>query len=166
MASRFNIPTPVGTPVRVYRNLHPTKPTWSIQARVRQPGTNRHHWKVVGWSNDLLLARCTTRVYEAGRRRVLATKTKNVHSYILGTLISTETWALPLAVPEGGYRVKYSPYKYGYFYSPDFDDRRVDGGEVFFLTEEGEVWGAPAGIVLDGLDAEVELKRLWEVARG
>lgn len=140
MAFRFALPTPIGTPVRVYRNLHPTKPTWSIQAKVRIPGTRRHTWKVVGWSDNLVLADAGFQVYEAGLRRVLATGVKNVHAYVLGTLAKV---GYPLDDGLGVYadRVKYDPRRrLPYFFSPAYRDVRVDGAPGVVLNERGEVW--------------------------
>ncbi len=61
---------------RIYRNLH--KKCFSIQAKV--PGKG---WRVVDHATDLCVSGLTFRVYEAGRQRVLATKRKNVHAFVI-----------------------------------------------------------------------------------
>ena len=60
--------------VQVYRNLH--RRCWSVRDRASR--------RVVGHENLIILADCTFRVSEAGRRRVLATGRKNVHAYVQG----------------------------------------------------------------------------------
>jgi len=61
---------------RIYRNLH--KKCFSIQAKV--PGKG---WRVVDSATDLCVSGVTFRVYEAGRQRVLRTRRKNVHAFVI-----------------------------------------------------------------------------------
>lgn len=90
--------------VQVYWNFN--RKVWSVRdARTR---------RVIGHASELLLSRCTMKVSEAGRQRVLREKRKNVHAYIEGfleTMRPTATWE-----PIG-----YNPYK----------------GETFTLRESG-----------------------------
>ena len=65
--------------VRVYYNLH--RKLWSIQSYTKGKG-----WRIVGHASELYLQNVTFRVSEAGRKRVLLQKRKNVHAYAIGTL--------------------------------------------------------------------------------
>lgn len=91
---------PFGTRVRVYRNLR--NKLLSVQAFTRGTG-----WRVVGHVDQIALANVAFRVSEAGRRRVLAERRKNVHAFVVGTVAATT--GAP-AIP-----VRYSPYEAGSF---------------------------------------------------
>lgn len=134
---RLDAVVPPGTPVRVYRNLRPGVPTWSIQAKVRLPGTNFHGWRVMGHAFSLVLDRVTFRVYEAGRKRVLRTGVKNVHAYALGTLVQADQ---TVTVPEGATEAVYHPRKYPHFFAPDLRDAHVDGADRVYLSATGRVY--------------------------
>jgi hypothetical protein len=62
--------------VKVYRNLH--KGCYSIQYKGR----------VVAHADEVLIREPVFRVQPAGRKRVLRTKKKNVHAFVVGELIS------------------------------------------------------------------------------
>lgn len=87
----------MGNQVRVYRNLH--KNTYSIQGRTPKG------WRVIGHADSLYLTGVSFKVYEKGRQRVLATKRKNVHAFLIGTISKGEPWQI-LHMP----RVRYNPY--------------------------------------------------------
>lgn len=93
--------------VFVYYNLH--KKIWSIKA-LEGPNKGR----VVQHASMVVLADCTFKVSQAGRRRVLKEKRKNVHAGVVGTLVavSGERAYFPYtkSVP-----VTYNPYKYETF---------------------------------------------------
>lgn len=95
----------IGTKVRVYRNL--TRRTLSVQTFV--PGKG---WRLSYHANLVTLANASFEVSLAGRRRVLATKRKNVHAFVVGTL------AAPFPALTGT-RVSYNPYKGSSFTDPD-----------------------------------------------
>ena len=73
----------IGVKVAIYYNLH--KHTFSVKA---MEGEMKN--KVVGYSDTLILSPTKDgvvfKVSEAGRRRVLATKNKNVHAVVVGEL--------------------------------------------------------------------------------
>lgn len=75
----------IGVKVAIYYNLH--KHTFSVKA---MEGEMKN--KVVGYSDTLILSptnrEVVFKVSEAGRRRVLATKNKNVHAVVVGVLTS------------------------------------------------------------------------------
>lgn len=89
--------------VRVYRNLHKPGVVYSIQ----DPSTGL----VLGYSEAVLLSDVTFKVSEAGRRRVLATKRKNVHAFVEGTLTDTiKLYEFMLLE-----KLAYNPYRYTSF---------------------------------------------------
>lgn len=96
----MNTAPPEGTLVDVYWNLH--KRLWSVRVDGR----------VVAHLPGVVLECCAFRVSEAGRQRVLASRRKNVHAWVRGTITqlgsheADDTQALP---------VRYNPYRSGVF---------------------------------------------------
>lgn len=87
--------------VFVYFNLH--KHVWSVKAL---QGENKG--RVIAHLNELTLENATFKVSQAGRKRVLTEKRKNVHAGVVGELkIYDGLCDKP---------VSYNPYKYEYFY--------------------------------------------------
>jgi hypothetical protein len=128
--------TPPGTIVRCYRNLRAGVPTWSVQTYARIEGTRRHQWRVAGHANSVALIKATFKVYEAGRQRVLFTKSKNVHSYVKGELLAYD--GLPYTQADGpARRIAYNPYRLPYFHLTEAGDARVDAADAVWLTEAG-----------------------------
>ena len=84
----------------VYFNLH--REQWSMMQRQR----------VIGHAVTLSLEGVTFRVREGGRRRVLRTKRKNVHAFVIGTHRTQTVSGEPV-------RISYNPYKAGHFYRVD-----------------------------------------------
>lgn len=133
--------------VFVYRNLH--KKCYSL----RQHGLvfARAGWVLLGGLGDL---GCVTgfRVSESGRRKVIATKRKNVHAFAWGyndavngdTLYGPdhESFVKDLfrALSEGGQltQVSYNPYKHGFFFDKA-TECPVGYARKIFLTPQG-VW--------------------------
>ena len=131
MTTRFRFPVHPGTPVRVYRNLHAR--CWSVQVKARNGRGNAHSWYVAGHAQSLTLGGASFVVYEKGRQRVLKTGVKNVHAYVLGTLLGVEA-PPPDLLLEGAYEVVYNPRMRPYFCSPDYADARVDGAQAVWLV--------------------------------
>ena len=110
--------------VKVYRNLH--KGCYSIQVKGR----------VVAHADEILIREPVFRVQPAGRKRVLRTKKKNVHAFVVGELVNfvpTKGGRIRMHQPPiqwsplkpktdqilVGYhwfKAKYNPYKLGSFY--------------------------------------------------
>lgn len=101
---------------KVYFNLHNHK--WSI----KDCATGL----VLGHADKVCLGNVTPLVSQAGRKRVLIEKQKNVHAFLVGDVIRVEgftslrgRWidALHCSLPEvkGGTVVTYNPYKYETF---------------------------------------------------
>ena len=91
--------------VRVYRNLH--KGCLSVQER-QQDG----RWIVTGHVDQITLENVEFKVSQAGRRRVLETRRKNVHAVIEGDVIAREQWGSIATHAKGGEvrPVGYNPY--------------------------------------------------------
>lgn len=112
-----------GEKVKVYRNLH--KRCYSVQDITG---------RVVAHVNNLLLTDATFKVREAGRNKVLRTKRKNVHAFVIGKVadsafgIDKEGRDLPV-------KIRYNPYVAGYF--RDEADRPVKGALGVLLTDKG-----------------------------
>jgi len=108
----MKVGAPVGALVRVYRNLH--RKCLSVQTKV--PGAG---WRLAAHVDAITLKRVTFSVSQMGRSRVLATRKKNVHAFVIGTVAP--------AAPIQGDPVRYNPYEAAYF-----------------CTKSGPVFNAPA----------------------
>jgi len=87
--------------VFVYWNLH--KNLWSVKSL-----EGFHKGKVIARLSSVNLKNCIFKVSEAGRQRVLQTKTKNVHAGVVGYLTEDILENLTKLVT-------YNPYKYSSF---------------------------------------------------
>ena len=95
--------------VFVYFNLH--KKTWSIKA-LEGPEKGR----VIGHRDHVVLVEATPKVSEAGRKRVLLEKRKNVHAGIVGYWEADETAEMYFDnLTLEPYDITYNPYKYDSF---------------------------------------------------
>lgn len=99
--------------VKVYWNL--AKRVYSVQ----------HKGKVIAHRDTMCLMNVHFNVSEAGRRRVLKKKSKNVHAFVVGTWIEEQKYAdaLGFVCSDMGTEITYDPYKYETFvtktdYSP------------------------------------------------
>ena len=85
--------------VRVYYNLH--KHTFSIQHKTSKG------WRVRDYADEVMLKDVTFKVSEAGRQRVIREGRKNVHAYVIGTLVDE--------LPETPRKITYNPYRFSSF---------------------------------------------------
>lgn len=95
-----------GLKVFVYFNLH--KKVFSIKAL-----EGAYKGLVIAHSETVLLSEAVTKVSQAGRKRVLAEKAKNVHAGITGSLLLNQE------VSTEGRELTYNPYKYSSFVYKD-----------------------------------------------
>ncbi len=106
---------------KVYFNLHNGK--WSI----KDCATGL----VVGHADKVCLREVTPLIMQAGRKRVLIEKQKNVHAYLVGNVSHVENFTpyrgrwvdtthgvYPL-LPDNGTMITYNPYKYETFVVAD-----------------------------------------------
>ena len=101
--------------VYVYFNLH--KKVWSI----RQSGNRVEHRKTICLRDVRYL------VSQAGRKRVIREKRKNVHAGLSGYLVSS------VPVPAICFDVTYNPYKYKTFVDT-IDHEPQDWSEYAYLS--------------------------------
>lgn len=92
-----------GMKVKVYRNLH------------RKCLSVVHKGYVVAHVDTIALNDVEFKVSEVGRQRVLATKSKNVHAFVTGTVESINQ---PYSIDESQ-PIRYNPYERGEFYNPE-----------------------------------------------
>ena len=94
--------------VAAYWNLH--KNIFSIQSREKE-----NYGKVISHVNSVVIALPKFVVRQAGREKVLETKQKNVHAFIVGHLLPGE-FIIPKEKPS---LVYYNPYKFNSFVKAD-----------------------------------------------
>jgi len=90
-----------GQRVRVYKNLH--LDCWSIKA---MEGEDKG--KVIAYSDEVTLTQVRFVISEAGRKRVLREKKKNVHAYVEGKVrqpMKTPTYT------DDFFGLRYNPYE-------------------------------------------------------
>jgi hypothetical protein len=88
--------------VFVYFNLH--KKVWSVRAL-----DGPMKGKVIRHTQAIILHDCVCKVSQAGRRRVLLERRKNVHAGVVGTVVDVSP---RLAFDQ---QLTYNPYKYETF---------------------------------------------------
>jgi len=108
--------------VYVYFNLH--KKCWSV----RQSG------RIVNHTDNVMLKDCRYLVGQAGRKKVLEEKRKNVHAGVSGYLVDN----IP-NVPACAGEVTYNPYKHKTFVHKEDPCESVDHSDYAYL-ECGDGW--------------------------
>jgi len=113
---------PLNQQVRIYFNLHKKK--LSVQAKVNK------RWKVVAHVEEAYLKNASFKVSEAGRQRVIKEKKKNVHAFIVGTLVDDVEYHNAFQ------SVRYNPYEVSQFQCEDKDILQaeeviINGRKVF-----------------------------------
>lgn len=103
--------------VRVYYNLH--RKCLSVQDYSTR--------KVIAHYASVNMADVKFVVSQAGRKRVLAERKKNVHAFIVGELLSYTTRSDDTGF--SGDRVTYNPYKYDSFVRVD-DESKIDNARL------------------------------------
>lgn len=108
--------------VFVYFNLHKKK--WSVKA-LEGPNKGR----VIAHRYNVLLRDCTFKVSQAGRKRVLKEKRKNVHAGIVG--FWDNDWSFLSYQTQ--FEVTYNPYKYETFVNKK-TEQPVYQAEMVFMN--------------------------------
>jgi hypothetical protein len=94
----------VGKKVMVYYNLH--KHTFSV----------RYEGKVIMHADYVKLENVEFRVRLGGKEKVRTEKSKNVHAFVIGTLIDYCEYPCDnIPIPKGEDVITYNPYKYDSF---------------------------------------------------
>jgi hypothetical protein len=91
------------TRVAVYRNLH--RGAWSIKAE-----TGEHKGRLLGHATTVALTDCTMRVGRAAAARIANGAPREVHAWVLGTLIGEASITDPT-------RLVYRPHERPEFYA-------------------------------------------------
>ena len=112
----------IGKKVRVHWHFH--KKLFSVTYKGR----------VVGHFDQVILDEPVFRVSEAGRKRVLREKRKNVHAFVYGR-VSKHPSSFKNE-PQGFSRIGYNPYKKPWFYHQS-NGRRVGAKELAILWHGG-----------------------------
>ena len=113
----------IGKKVTVYRNLH--KKCYSI----------KYNNRVVAHGTDIAMEGVTFRVQPAGRSRVLREKRKNVHAFVVGTVLAIGKLFIPTVYQ---CRVKYNPYSAGSFTVVGTENAIL--GAAYANIRESGVW--------------------------
>lgn len=112
-------------PVKVYFNLH--KKCFSVQ----QKGL------VVAHTNEILLTGATFKVSEAGRQRVIKTKRKNVHAFVVGYVVGGYVGNVT-SDRDSWKSVTYNPYKYSSFVMREGETPITDADVVSLVAANGK----------------------------
>ena len=115
----------IGRKVKVYRNLH--KDSWSLMAA---DGPERG--RVIGYADQVELDAPELRVGEASRQRAVREGVRNVHAFVVGTLLPNGSIQRPL------YRVRYNPFRASCFHTNL--GTCVFSGGLALLDQAGTLW--------------------------
>ncbi len=131
--------------VRLYRNLKiRDKRAWSIMA---QEGPKKG--RVIDIVSGAVIKNAAFRVSEAGRQRVLRERSKNVHAFVEGELVSSTPLAQsPRTRRTGLAPVTYDPYRFSAFQRLDCNEPIAAAPRVV-IDDEGV--GAEAGPCSSGV---------------
>lgn len=124
--------------VKVFRNLHfRDRVMWSIQ----NYNKSRKTWLLMMHTPTVILRNAEFQVSQAGRQRVLRTRRKIVHAFVLGDLVLDPDRSM------SGVPVTYNPYKYSQFVvapgysSDDFEALdEIDSADMVWLTDTGKLF--------------------------
>lgn len=108
--------------VRVYRNLN----TGTLSAQEK----TAKGWRVTMHPDQIKLKNAKFKVNQAGRKKVLKTKQKNVHAMIEGELVDTKSKV-------SGKKIVYNPYKTSQFMLQS--GKKVFESEVVSVDSKGDI---------------------------
>lgn len=114
--------------VEVYVNLHKTKQNGRKVYSIRSV----HSGRVVDYKEAVVLLNPEFRVSEAGRKRVIKEKRKNVHAVVRGDLDNSLEGLFSFPTK----RVSYNPYRLPFFFST-VDESPVSKGVKAILDKDG-----------------------------
>jgi hypothetical protein len=119
----------IGDKVMVYYNLH--KHTFSISRNGR----------VIAHADFVKLTDVEFRVRQGGREKVLKDKRKNVHSFVIGTLIDYCKFPCENLPSEPNSNiVTYNPYKYNSYVVKDTEEPIYRAGEVEMINLRDKIF--------------------------
>jgi hypothetical protein len=119
----------IGDKVMVYYNLH--KHTFSISRNGR----------VIAHADFVKLTDVEFRVRQGGREKVLKDKRKNVHSFVIGTLMDYCKFPCDNLPSEPNSNiVTYNPYKYNSYVVKDTEEPIYRAGEVEMINLRDKIF--------------------------
>lgn len=119
----------IGKKVMVYYNLH--KHTFSVTYKGR----------LISHSDYVKLEDVEFRVRQGGRERVVREKSKNVHSFVIGTLMDyCEFPCENLPVEPNNNIVTYNPYKYNSYVMKDTEEPIFHANEVEMINLKNKIF--------------------------
>ena len=124
------MPIETGKKVAVYYNLN--RGGWSI-AEYKSP---RCYGKVLGYAQSVTLTDCRCVVRESSRLTVIKDKRRQVHAWIVGTLVATDE-AKPAQLESA---VSYNPFKCGHFYPVGDETTEVSSAPKMFFSPNRKVY--------------------------
>ena len=123
----------IGDKVMVYYNLH--KHTFSVRSNNR----------VIVHADYVKLVDVEFKVRPAGREKVIKDKQKNVHSFVIGTLVDYCSYPCKdMPTEPNNNVVTYNPYKYNSFVMKDTEEpiyqasvvKMINSGNKIFITKQ------------------------------
>lgn len=124
-----NEKTHIGDKVMVYYNLH--KHTFSISRNGR----------VIAHADYVKLTDVEFRVRQGGREKVIREKSKNVHSFVIGTLEDYCKFPCDNLPSEPNSNiVTYNPYKYNSYVIKDTEEPIYSAGEVELINLRNKIF--------------------------
>lgn len=121
-------------PAWVYRNLHLIDGPWY---------TIMQNQVVIGHAREVAIRDAEFIVRPGGRARVLATRRKNVHAFVVGTVTHVRPTETEFGPPHDG---RYRPYEAGTFEYLDGQEwRPVAGARAAYLGPDGLLVFGPVG---------------------
>lgn len=119
----------IGKKVMVYYNLH--KHTFSVT----------YDGRVIAHADYVKLENVVFRVRQGGRDKVLKDKRKNVHSFVIGTLIDYCKFPCENMPEEPNNNiVTYNPYKYNSYVMKDTEEPIYNAGEVKMINLRNKIF--------------------------
>ena len=119
----------LGKKVMVYYNLH--KQTFSVT----------YDSKVIIHADYVKLGDVEFRVRQGGREKVVREKSKNVHSFVIGTLMDYCTYPCENLPSEPNNNiVTYNPYKYSSFVMKDTEEPIYYSNEVEMINLKNKIF--------------------------
>ncbi len=119
----------VGKKVMVYYNLH--KHTFSV----------RYAGKVVMHADFVKLGDVEFRVRQGGKEKVRDEKSKNVHAFVIGTLLEyCEYPCFGIPEPPSDFVVTYDPYKYDSFVNKFTKEPVYFANEVDMINSKDKIF--------------------------
>lgn len=118
----------IGKKVMAYYNLH--KHTFSISFQN----------KVIMHADMVKLQDVEFRVRQGGKEKVRLKKSKNVHAFVIGTLIDFCEYPCDEIIEPSGEVVTYNPYKYDSFVVKGTEDPVYKASEVEMVNLKNKIY--------------------------